>query len=330
MKTNNDSIFTDFLSAASGTIDYTLTNDYMFRSVMQSNGNVLKALLCALLHLKPEEVVSAEIKNPIELGREIDNKEFQLDIKICMNDLAVINLEMQLRNEHNWPERSLIYLCRLFDDLNSGEDYGEVKPAFQIGIIDFVLFPEHPEFYATYKLMNVKNYHKYSDKFTLHMLNLTQIGMATGEDKAHKIDQWAKLFKATTWEDFKMIAADDKIMMEAGGTLFKLNADEQIRYRCEAREEYRRIQNTIKWQMETQKAALAELKTANAEQKAALAEKDAALAEQGTAIKKQGTSIKKLKTANAKQKAALAEKDSVIAKQEAAIAKLQAELQKKS
>ncbi len=298
MNTHNDSIFTDYLSAASGTIDYTLTNDYMFRSVMQSNENVLKGLLCSLLHLDPKDVVSIQILNPIELGDAIGEKESYLDIKLLMNDRAVINLEMQLRNEQNWPERSLIYLCRLFARLNKGADYKEIKPAFQIGILNFTPFSEFPEFYATHKLMNVKNYHKYSDKFTLHVLDLTQIDYATKEDKDHKIDKWARLFKAKTWEDFNML--DDKVFQELGETLFKLNADEKIRYQCEAREEYWRIQNTTKWQLETQEATIEE-------QKIALAEKDSTIAQKDSA---------------------LAEKDSTIAELKATIAKLQVEMQK--
>ena len=40
-----------------------------------------------------------------------------------------------------------------------GEDYSEAKCAIHIGILDFTLFKECPEFYASYKMMNVKNHH---------------------------------------------------------------------------------------------------------------------------------------------------------------------------
>ena len=56
----------------------------------------------------------------------------------------------------HWPERSLSYLCRAFNNLNPGEDYHKVKPVIQIGLLDFTLFPEHPEFYATYRFLNKK------------------------------------------------------------------------------------------------------------------------------------------------------------------------------
>lgn len=54
--------------------------------------------------------------------------------------------------------------------------------------------------------VNEKNYRIYSDKFRLSVLDLTQIDLATAEDRAYRIDRWAALFKATTWEELKMLA----------------------------------------------------------------------------------------------------------------------------
>ena len=47
---------------------------------------------------------------------------------------------MQVINEHNWSERSLSYLCREFDQLSAGQSYESVKPAIQIGLLNFTLF----------------------------------------------------------------------------------------------------------------------------------------------------------------------------------------------
>ena len=47
---------------------------------------VLKALICSMLHISPEQVKSVEITNPIVLGQHIDNKEYVLDITVLMND----------------------------------------------------------------------------------------------------------------------------------------------------------------------------------------------------------------------------------------------------
>ncbi len=238
------------LSAAAGPLPYKLTNDYLFRALLQENNKALKGLICSLLHLHPAEVFSVVIMNPIELGTSITQKTFFLDIKVIMNDHTMINLEMQVVNTGNWPERSLSYLCRSFAHLNKGQPYSEVKPVIHIGLLDFTLFPDYPEFYATYKLMNVKNYTIYSDKFGLSVLNLNCIDLATQEDKAYQIDYWAELFKAATWEEIKMLATKNEYISEASETLYKLSAEEKIRLQCEAQEDYYRNQRDIEYRQQ--------------------------------------------------------------------------------
>lgn len=92
------------------------------------------------------------------------------------------------------------YLCRSFDQLNAGEDYLSIKPVIHIGFLDFSLDNKTPEFYSTYKLINIRNHEVYSDNLTLSVVDLNQIELATDEDKAYHIDHWASLFKSQTWE----------------------------------------------------------------------------------------------------------------------------------
>ncbi len=226
------------LRNAHGTIPYGMTNDYMFRAVLQSNNKVLRGLICALLHLSEEEVRSVEITNPVVLGEAVEDKEFRLDINVILNDHTLINLEMQIANRLNWRERSVMYLCRSFDSLNHGQDYTEAKPAIHIGFLDYTLFEEHPEFYASYKLINVKNYQKYSDSITLNVIDLSRIDLATEEDKKYHIHEWAALLKAATWEEIRMLAGKDEYLQEASETIYRMSADEVVRKRCRDREEY--------------------------------------------------------------------------------------------
>ena len=269
---------------ATGPIDYGMTNDYMFRSVLQRNTTVLKGLICSMLHLSPDNVSSVVITNPIELGDEIDAKEFILDINVLMNDSTSINLEMQMENQLNWQDRSLSYLCRSFDQLYRGQEYTETKPAIHIGFLNFSPFQDSPEFYATYKLLNVKNHHIYSDKFILSVVDLTHIELATVEDKANQIDYWARLFKASSWEEVRMISKNNNYLSEASQALYELNADEITRQKCRAREEYYRTQNTYKKLISDLQEELEEIQQTIAKKDNVIAEKDNAIAEKDNAI----------------------------------------------
>lgn len=256
--TNASASAADFRSAK-GPVRYRMTNDYLFRAVFQSNPKALTGLLCSLLHLAPEQVTSVTVTNPIELGKSLEDKTFILDIAVLLNDRSAIHLEMQVVNLRNWPERSLSYLCRSFDQLAKGSKYLNLKPITQICFLDFTLFPEYPEFYATYRLLNIKNYNLYSDKLTLSVVDLKQIHAATEEDKRNHLDEWAALFKATEWEEIQMLTQQSEYLQEAAQSMYQLSAEEKIRQQCEAREENERIEyymEKLREQLEEERRAV--------------------------------------------------------------------------
>lgn len=218
---------------ATGEIEYQATLNYMFQALFQENEEALTNLICSILHWPRFKVKSLEITNPILLGKDVKRKTFILDIKVLLNDDTIINLEMQLNDYGNWPERSLGYLCRNFDNLNRGDNYINTKTAIHIGFLNFTLFSHEPEFHALYKMQNVKNHKIYTDKFILHVIELNNINLATEEDRAYEIDKWASLFKAQTWEDIRMIINDNPALQSAAETLYQLNMDEQFRDTCE-------------------------------------------------------------------------------------------------
>lgn len=310
-----DCLNNDPWRTASGPLQFPMTNDYLFRSLLQSDNHVLRGLICALLHLDAEEIHSADILNPLELGKAIDDKTFILDIKVLFNDNTIVQLEMQVINQYNWTDRSLSYLCRSFDQLTRGDAYQTVKPVIQIGILDFTLFPESPEFYATYQLLNVKKYTKYSDKLRLSVLDLTQRKLATEEDRLYRIDDWAALFKATTWEDLKMLAEKNSYIAEAAATVYKLSQDEKIRLQCEAREDYYRHQASIQYEMDRRNAMLKETNAKLEERNAEIKKQDARIEEQNARIEKQDAKIEE-------QDARIEEQDARIEKQDARIEEL--------
>lgn len=221
-----------------GVLPYTMTNDYMFRAVLQKNTNALKGFLYALLSLPEGSIRSVEILNPIQLGETINDKTCVLDIKIRLNHDQIINIEMQVHDLGNWPERSLTYLCRSFDSLQKGEDYINVRTTIHIGIVNFDIPGLTPEFYSEFKLLNTKNHEVYSDKFILRVLNLNILKDASVKTDLMDLYDWAKLLKATTWEELNMLAKKNTYIEDTVVTFRQMTEDEKIREQCEAREKY--------------------------------------------------------------------------------------------
>ena len=282
------------LEQATGEIRYNMTNDYMFRCILQKNKKVLKGLISSLLHLKLQDIKSIEITNPINLSDNISGKDFVLDVDVFINNDTKINLEMQVSNKHNWPDRSLSYTCRSFDQLYRGHKYEEALPVIHIGFLDFTLFPDHPEFYSSHMLLNVKNNHLFSDKIKLSVVDLSKIELATEEDKFYQIDYWARLFKAKTWEEIKMLAKDNENMQEAVNSIYIANADEMVRQKCLAREEAERHERTMLRDiqiLEKKKAVLENKNAALQDENTALQNKNTALEQELRALKEQFAKI---------------------------------------
>ena len=201
---------------------------------------------------------------------------------------------MQVTNKLNWPNRSVSYLCRSFNQLNRGEDYDNIKPVIHIGFLDYTLFDEYPEFYATYKLLNIKNHHVYSSNFDLRVVDLTQIELATDEDKQFHIDYWAALFKSTTWEDMKMLAEKNEYLNEASNTIFRLSADEEIQKRCQDREDYYSDIRSYKKENARLNTVIAEKDTIIAQKETVITQKETVIAQKNTALAEMSERIKEL------------------------------------
>ena len=277
----NETVNADY-EKATGKIPFNMTNDYMFRAVLQKNNRVLRGLIKALLHLSESDIKEVRITNPIVLGESIDSKQMWLDVNVILNNAIIINLEMQIANLLNWRNRSVSYICRSYDSLNRGGKYTDAKPVIHIGFLDFSLEGAVPEFYATYKLANVKTGQIYSDNVTLCVVDLNKTELATDEDKRYGIDKWAKLFKANTWEAVKMLAEEDVYIKDASKTIFELCADLEVKKRCWEREEFEDYAERLA-------KAEAELAQKNAE----LSEKDTALLKKDVTLGKAEAEAKK-------------------------------------
>ena len=279
-KKNQNQITADI---PTGKLPFRMTSDILFKILMQSSTKVLKGIVCSYLDLSPEIIKSIEISNPISLKEDIYGKEMILDVKAILNDKTIINLEMQVVNYQDWPERSLSYLCRCFDNLGPGHGYLHVKGAVHIGFLDYTLFPDSPEFYATYRMINERTGQLYSSKFRISVVDLTKRNLATKEDISHHRDLWAAFFKATEWGEVMALAKKDENISEAVVTLKKLSDDEIFKMRYQAREDMLRQELDMQYyytnQIKEKDSVIANKNAVIADKDAELADKNAILAE---------------------------------------------------
>lgn len=109
------------------------------------------------------------------------------------------------------------------------------------------------------------------------MLDLTQIELATEEDKYYEIDRWARLLKATTWEELRMTARNNPDLLKASNDLYTVNSDEIIRQQARARADAEFWERNRNAKIKRLEDAVAEKDSQLAQNKKLLAEKDAEL-----------------------------------------------------
>ena len=215
---------------------YGMSNDYMFRAVLQESEDTLKHLVGTLMHMKVSDIKECRIINPIILGKKIGAKDTVMDVRLELNDDSILNIELQMWRNANWTDRSLYYWARNFSHLEKKKDYKAVRPTYHIGILDFSLFQEEPEFYSEYRILNVRTGRCYSDKLCIRVLDLTQIENAESDGKTDpELIKWAKIFKAESLQELEILAGDEEALKDMVTKVKELSKEEEIELQCEAR-----------------------------------------------------------------------------------------------
>lgn len=148
---------------------------------------------------------------------------------------------MQVVSQKAWINQSLIYLSRLYNHLDVGEDYDHALKSIHFAIIDFQLFEHETVFYSQNLLMDKNTHRIYSDNLCLNVLSLKHIENATASERKNGLYQWAKLFAAKTWEELKIIAKNNDILQEAEETMKDLSHNWVVQLQCEMREYDRKM-----------------------------------------------------------------------------------------
>ena len=283
----------DSIDHLCGPLPISMTNDILFHILFEANETALRGLLCSLLRLNDTDIRSIQILNPIQYGQTIQTKTFILDLKLLLNNNTCINIEMQVLASKHWTSRSLNYLCRSYEKLHKGEDYTNNQTAIHIGILDFDLFPEQePEFYATYHLANDVTHQIYTGNFRISVLSLNHADKATEEDRSYHLDDWARFFKATTWEELKMLTKNNAVFTEAVKTVSNATENKYARTMLDAYEEGAKYMRTIK---KEHADALAELNAELEQRRTEIVQLDSEIAQRDSEIAQLKAELARLK-----------------------------------
>ena len=181
-------------------LEYTFKNDTLFKVLFVKYPELLKRLVADLLEIRFESIEQFVITNPEMPAERIGDKFCRLDINMIVDGRRV-NLEIQVRDEGDFPERSLFYWAREYSTaLSEGEDFSSLPRTIIISIVDFNLF-DCVEFHSEYRALEVTRHTPLTDKMSLHYFELPKLPRSVSAENGKEL--WLALFDAETEEEIK-------------------------------------------------------------------------------------------------------------------------------
>ena len=218
-----------------------ITNDYVFKRIFGRKGNesILKDFLIAVLELPIEEI---EIIKDAHLDRAvIENKSGILDIKATLNNKITVNIEMQVKNQHNMIDRSLYYWSNLYSSsLYKKQNYRDNNKTITINILMFNIFEEGP---YHEKCMITRNYNGkvLTEDLEMHFI---QIPKCKENDIKTKLDRWIQFIGNISEKGVNIAMKENEEIRKANEELEYLTGDEEERRLAELREKAIRDETT--------------------------------------------------------------------------------------
>jgi len=192
-------------------LEYTFTNDTLFKTLFVKHPDLLKRLVAELLGIRLESIGRFEITNPEMPPESLGDKFCRLDINMTVDGQRV-DLEIQVADEGDYPERSLYYWAREYSTaLGEGRDYKDLPRTVIISIVGFKLF-DCEEYHSEYQVLEVTRHTPLTDKQALHYFELPKLPKVVNADDGLKL--WLALFRAETEEELKQIEALGVPIME--------------------------------------------------------------------------------------------------------------------
>ena len=208
-------------------LEYTFKTDTLFKMLFVQYPELLKKLVAELLGISLEDIGQFVIRNPEMPPENLGDKFCRLDINMTVNGQRV-DLEVQVCNEGDYPERVMYYWAREFSSaLLTGQGYSTLPRTIVISIIDFPLF-ECEEYHSFFQPLEVMRHTLLSDKMGFHFFELPKLPSDVGEDDMLLL--WLSLFKAETEEELEKIKEMEvPVMSQAINAYYTITASSEFR-----------------------------------------------------------------------------------------------------
>ena len=209
--------------------------DIVFKKIFVENEDLLQDFLANMLDIPAKDITDIEIKNTEIQPDSPDGKVSRLDLNMTVNEMRV-NVEIQVRKQTDYKERSLFYWSKLFtSDFKSGDPYRKLKKTITINLIDFNMFSSDKNYHTEIVPVIKGTDTVFSDKMSIHFFELRKVDRELNTGDKKKI--WLQFINADKEEEFKMLE-DSNIpeISKAVRVIRDMSADTRMREAARQRE----------------------------------------------------------------------------------------------
>ncbi|MCM1328130.1 MAG: Rpn family recombination-promoting nuclease/putative transposase [Ruminococcus sp.] len=208
--------------------------DIIFKKFFTENQDMLHSFLASMLDIPAESISEIHVTNPEIPPESVSGKFSRLDLNMKVDD-RLVNVEIQVKNDRDYRDRVLFYWAKLYtSELKSGDNYGALKQAICINIINFNMFDG--EAYHNEVMPVVKQTGEvFSDKMSIHFFELKKVGKKPNPKNSREL--WLQFINADSEEDFEMINQTNiPIMQKAVRVIYDMSEDTRVRENARMRE----------------------------------------------------------------------------------------------
>ena len=185
-------------------LKYRFTYDTLIKLLFVKYPDLLKRLVAAILGIAIDSISEFLITNPEIPPEAIGNKFCKLDINMIVNGER-INLEVQVDNEGDYPERSLYYWARIYSSaLKTRQSYSSLPRVIIISIVDFTLF-DCEEYRSEFLPLEVSRHEVLSNRMAMLYFEVKKLPKDI--EAKNELELMLSLFRAKTEEELKQLEA---------------------------------------------------------------------------------------------------------------------------
>jgi len=217
---------------------YNLKNDIIFKAFFTRKGNE-KFLIDFLNGLLKVEIKSIIIMGEANLEQlRTDEKGGRLDVQAELDNGMIINVEMQMRDEKNIIERTMVYAAKtLSKESKRGSKYEDVKQIIMINILNYEMLGFDEYVSETVTVLDKHRNYEIMNGMKWYFIELPKFRKAH-PDMNEKINQWLAFIDDYDRGLIKMAKEKNKTLKDAGIEMNYLTGDEEVRRLVELREKW--------------------------------------------------------------------------------------------